>query len=297
MTQRLTSQTLGLAASRPDRAGPPTVGGRRISSLANVVLAMVAVVFLLPLAWLLLAAVDPAASSRTQVPETLTLDHFSAVLTTELTLRPLTNSLLLSTVAGTVTVVASVLAAYPLSRYRLRFGKHFLYTVLFGTSLPITAIMVPVYSLAVRAGVLDSLAATSLFMAGASLPIAIWMTKNFMDAVPVSLEEAARVDGATLLDRIRYIIVPLMRPGLGVVFTFVFVQAWGNFFVPFVLLLSPRKQPAAVTIFTFFGQFGTVAYGQLAAFSLIYTVPVIALYAVVSRGLGGSFAVSSGMKG
>ncbi|RIJ06856.1 carbohydrate ABC transporter permease, partial [Clavibacter nebraskensis] len=78
---------------------------------------------------------------------------------------------------------------------------------------------------------------------------------------------------------------------------FVFIQAWGNFFVPFILLLSPDKQPAAVSIFAFFGQYGSVAYGQLAAFSLVYSVPVIALYVLVSRTLGGSNALAGAVKG
>jgi multiple sugar transport system permease protein len=93
------------------------------------------------------------------------------------------------------------------------------------------------------------------------------------------------------------VVVPLMRPGIGVVFIFVFIQAWGNFFVPFVLLLSPEKQPAAVSIFTFFGQYGSVIYGQLAAFSLLYSVPVIALYVLVTRFSGGSFALAGAVKG
>jgi multiple sugar transport system permease protein len=68
---------------------------------------------------------------------------------------------------------------------------------------------------------------------------------------------------------LRTIVLPLMRLGLGVGFSGVFSQAWGTFVVPFVLLLSEAKQPAAVSIFSFFGQHGAVAYGQLAAFSIL----------------------------
>jgi multiple sugar transport system permease protein len=82
-----------------------------------------------------------------------------------------------------------------------------------------------------------------------------------------------------------------------VVFIFVFIQTWGNFFVPFVLLLSPSKQPAAVSIFSFFGQHGAIAYGQLAAFSILYSVPVLVLYLIVARGTAGSLALSGAMKG
>jgi multiple sugar transport system permease protein len=79
--------------------------------------------------------------------------------------------------------------------------------------------------------------------------------------------------------------------------TIVFIGAWGNFLVPFVLLFSPDKLPAAVSIFSFFGQFGTVAYGQLAAFALLYSLPVVTLYVFVSRVLGGSSAMAGAIKG
>ncbi|NMR19802.1 carbohydrate ABC transporter permease [Cellulomonas fimi] len=284
----------GTTGRTPALAAP----GRRPSRVAaNAVLVLIGVCFLVPLAWLFLSAVDPGASARTSLPDTVSTENFRAVLTADIALRPLLISFVLSLGSATVTVLAAVLASYPLSRYQMRFSKPFLYTVLFGTSLPVTAIMVPVFSLAVRTGLLDSIWATALFMAATSLPMAIWMTKNFMDSVPVSLEEAAWMDGAPAMTALRRIVVPLMRPGLTVVFIYVFMQAWGNFFVPFLLLRSPEKQPAAVTIYQFFGQFGAIDYGQLAAFSLLYSLPVIVLYVIVSRSVGGSFAMSGAVKG
>ena len=267
------------------------------AALSNGILIVIALCFLLPLAWLILASLDPDASYRTQIPANPSFANYAAVLTPGLTFLPLWNSLLLSGGAAVATVVAAVLAAYPLSRYTMRFNKPFMYAILFGTCLPITAIMVPVYSLFVRLNLIDSMPATIFFMAATSLPMAIWMTKNFMDSVPISLEEAAWVDGASAMTALRRVVVPLMRPGLGVVFIFVFIQAWGNFFVPFVLLLSPSKQPAAVSIYSVFGQYGAIAYGQLAAFSVLYSVPVILLYALVSRGMGASFTLSGAIKG
>lgn len=269
----------------------------RAAFVANAVLWLIGLCFVIPLAWLVLASIDTAPSQQTRLPEGFTLDNYLEVLTPERILLPLWNSTLLSTGAAVVTVTVAVLAAYPLSRYRSRFNRPYLYTILFGTCLPITAIMVPVYSLFVRLGMLDNLAAVMFFMAATSLPMAVWMMKNFMDSVPVSLEEAAWVDGAAAMGTLRHIVVPLMRPGIAVVFIFVFIQAWGNFFVPFILLLSPAKQPAAVSVFEFFGQYGTIAYGQLAAFSLLYALPVVALYVIVSKGIGGSFAMQGAVKG
>ncbi|WP_442853121.1 carbohydrate ABC transporter permease [Arthrobacter sp. MA-N2] len=264
---------------------------------ANAALAVIGMCFVLPLAWLLLASVDPHAGYQTRWPQSPSFANFSAVLTPELLFRPLANSFLLSAGTAIVNLAAAVLAAYPLSRYQSRFNKPFLYAILFGTSLPVTAIMVPVYGLFVQLQLLDSMPATIFFMATTTLPMAIWMTKNFMDSVPLELEEAAWMDGASGLATLRRIVLPLMRQGLGVVFIFVFIQAWGNFFVPFILLLSTAKQPAAVSVFSFFGQHGAIAYGELAAFSIVYSVPVLILYAAVARGSGDAFALSGAMKG
>ena len=292
----MTRRTRNRVPVRPRLPGRPATRtpGRLPADLA---LLLIGASFVLPMLWLIFASLDTGAGYRTQVPAAPSLANFAAVITPELLLLPLWNSLLLASGAGAVCLFTAALAAYPLSRFDSRFNRPFLYTILAGTCLPVTALMVPVYGLFVQFKLLDSLLATTVFMAATSLPMAIWMTKNFMDAVPLELEEAAWMDGATGLTALRTIVLPLMRPGLGVVFIFVFIQSWGNFFVPFILLLSPAKQPAAVSVFSFFGQHGAVAYGELAAFSMLYSIPVLALYAVVSRLSGGDSALSGAMRG
>ncbi|MEU5316864.1 carbohydrate ABC transporter permease [Streptomyces sp. NPDC021056] len=264
---------------------------------ADAGLLVVAAAFLLPLAWVLLSSVDPDANLRVKLPDGVTLSHFDAVLTPEITFTPLLNSLLLCGGGTLLTVVCAALAAYPLSRFRSRLNRPFLLTILFATSLPITAIMVPVYALFVQVNLIDTLQGTIFFFAASQLPFAIWLMKNFMDGVPRELEEAAWTDGASPLQSLLRIALPLMGPGVAVVTVFSFVMMWGNFFVPFMLLLTPDQMPAAVSINEFFGNRGMVAYGQLAAFSVIYSTPVILLYVLVARRLGGGFALGGAVKG
>ncbi|MGN6126629.1 MAG: carbohydrate ABC transporter permease [Humibacter sp.] len=271
--------------------------GRGLRVVSNTVLVVIGLCFLLPLLWLLVSSFDGTANLTLKMPAPFTFDNFTSVLTPSLAFGPLWNSVVISFGCAIFTVIAAVLAAYPLSRYRMRINKPFMYGILFGTCLPITAMMVPVYTLFVSLNLLDSLWGTVLFMAATSLPLAIWMMKNCMDSVPISLEEAAWTDGSSMMSTLIRVVVPLMRPGLAVVFIFVFVQAWGNFFIPFVLLLSPDKMPASVSIYQFFGQYGAVAYGKLAAFSLIYSIPVLGLYVVTSRFLGGGSALAGAVKG
>lgn len=264
---------------------------------ADAGLLTVAAAFVLPLAWVVLSSFDPKADLKVRVPDSLTLDNYDKVLTPEITFTPLLNSLLLCGGGTLLTVVCAALAAYPLSRYTSRLNRPFMLTILFATSLPITAIMVPVYALFVQVDLIDTMQGTIFFFAASQLPFAIWLCKNFMDGVPKELEEAAWTDGASPLQSLIRIVIPLMGPGLAVVTVFSFVMMWGNFFVPFMLLLTPEQMPASVSINDFFGNKGTVVYGQLAAFSIIYSTPVILLYVLVSRRLGGGFALGGAVKG
>ncbi|CAL9444785.1 Diacetylchitobiose uptake system permease protein DasC [Streptomyces sp. enrichment culture] len=268
---------------------------RRLAADAGLLVAVAA--FALPLLWVVLSALDPHAGLRVKAPDGLTLDHFDAILTADITFTPLLNSLILCGGATALTVACAALAAYPLSRFRSRLNRPFLLTVLFATSLPITAVMVPVYALFVRVNLIDTMQGTVFFFAASQLPFAIWLMKNFMDGVPRELEEAAWTDGASAAQSLLRIVLPLMGPGVAVVTVFSFVMMWGNFFVPFMLLLTPDQMPASVSINEFFGNRGMVAYGQLAAFSIVYSTPVILLYVLISRRLGGGFALGGAVKG
>ncbi|GLY76097.1 carbohydrate ABC transporter permease [Actinoallomurus iriomotensis] len=282
--------------SRPPRLSTTGPRRRAAAAVAYLVLALVAIAFLLPFGWLFLASVSDQASLKADVPHQLTLRNFADVLTGD-NLHALANSLVLSLGAAVLTLVLAAPAAYPLSRYTRRFGRPILLGLLFATGLPITAILVPVYGLFVQLELLDSIPATTLFLTATGLPMAIWMMKNFMDEVPIALEEAAWVDGASGFRALLRIVLPLMLPGTTVVFTFTFALTWGNFFVPFILLVDPAKQPASVAIYQYFGLHGTASYGLLAAFSILYSLPVVVLYTLVQRVLGNAFALSGGVKG
>jgi multiple sugar transport system permease protein len=268
---------------------------RRLAADAGLL--AVAAAFVLPLAWVILSAVDPHADLSVTVPDGVTWDNFDAVLTDDITFTPLLNSLLLCGGGTVLTVVCAALAAYPLSRFRSRLNRPFLLTILFATCLPITAIMVPVYALFVQVNLIDTMRGTIFFFAASQLPFAIWLMKNFMDGVPKELEEAAWTDGASPLQSLLRIVLPLMGPGVAVVTVFSFVMMWGNFFVPFMLLLTPDQLPASVSVNEFFGNRGMVAYGQLAAFSVVYSTPVVLLYVLIARRLGGGFALGGAVKG
>lgn len=270
---------------------------KRATFIQYIILGLIAVVFILPLLWLLLASIHPSASAGISMPKEPTLANYLAVFTDKDNLQGFANSFYMSILTSLVTVVISMLAAYPLSRYKLRGKAKFLYIILFMTSLPINAILVPVFKMFITFNMQDNLVSIALFMAATNLPYGIWMTKNFMDSVPVTLEEAAKVDGAGAIDVLRKVIMPLMKPGIFTVLIYVFTGVWGNFFTPFILIQSSSKYPAAVRIYQYFQDGGMIEYGRLAAYSVIYMMPCVVLYVFAQKFMSKGFALGGADKG
>lgn len=262
-----------------------------------IVLGLLAIIFALPLLWILVASLDANASQAVKLPDQWTLENYKAVLSSQTNLRAFANGLLISLGQSLLVVLVAGLAAYPLSRYELRYKNIFLYTILFMTSLPITAVMVPVYKMFLTIKLYDKIGGIILFLTATSLPYGIWLMKNFMDNVPIELEEAAWVDGANVMTSIRKIIAPLMFPGICVVLIFTFSGSWGNFFVPYILLQTLEKLPASVTLYQFFGQHGMVVYGQLAAYSALYAIPSLILYVLSQNYMSKGFNMAGAAKG
>ncbi|MDO5663278.1 MAG: carbohydrate ABC transporter permease, partial [Brachybacterium sp.] len=248
---------------------------RSLSAITSVAMLIIGLTFVIPLLWVVLASFNTEASLSVSWPEQWSLGNFQAIWNTETTFRPLWNSILLCGGATILCMTAAVLCAYPFSRYRFAAKRPLLLTIIFSTGLPITAIMIPVYSMFVQVNLIDSMPGAILFLGASALPYAIFLTKGFMDSVPMEIEESAWTEGAGVLRALVSVVLPLMRSGLAVATIFTFVMMWGNFFVPFMLLLSPENLPAAVTLYTFSSQYGQVAYGQLAAFSIFYSLPVV----------------------
>ncbi|MBS6194139.1 MAG: carbohydrate ABC transporter permease [Clostridiales bacterium] len=266
-------------------------------AIPYIILLSIAFVFFLPLLWMIFAAFDPNATQGLTVPKNPSLENFRAVLSNTRNIRGFLNSLLVSLSQTAIVIVCSLLAAYPLSRYNLKAGQKITMGMLFLTSIPITAVMVPVYQLFISLKLVDSQFGTIIFLAASALPYGIWMMKNFLDSVSVELEEAAWIDGASTFGSMIHVVLPLMVPGLFTVAMFTFVGSWGNFFVPLILLQTTEKLPASINIYRFFGEHGAVVYGQLAAYSIMYMLPVFVLYFFSQNYMSKGFSMSGAAKG
>ncbi|MFI6516953.1 carbohydrate ABC transporter permease [Spirillospora sp. NPDC050679] len=245
--------------------------------------------FALPLLWLASAPFDASPEIAVSVPE-FTLRNFRELLDRPQALASLRNSALLAAGTTALVVASAALAAYALSRVRVPGRDALLYLLLLLSSIITgTAAMVPVFLLAFNLHLIDSRLGVVLVLTGGLLPTAIFILKDFTDAAPPSYEEAARVFGATPLQVLRHVVAPVIRPGLATVAVWTAAQVWGDFLMPFLLLRDPDKAPAAVAVYTFYTEGGQPDLRLISTFSLLYALPVVAVYLLVSRRYGMRF--------
>jgi multiple sugar transport system permease protein len=252
--------------------------------------ALLGALFALPLIWFLFAPFNARAELGIAIPDPFTFANFETVFGNAFALRGLLNSLIQS-VGGVILVgIAATLAAYALSRSAIPGKGAVTYVLLlFSSVVSGSAAMVPIFLIISAMGLIDTHVAVILVFAGGLLPTAMFILRDFIDGIPKTYEESAMVAGASPLQAFFDVALPVIRPGIVVVVVWAFVNIWGSFLIPFILLRTDDLMPASVAIYSFYSEAGTPIVTLLAAYSLIYSLPVIGLYLFVSWKFGFRF--------
>ena len=247
--------------------------------------------FVLPLLWLTVAPFNTLATLSIALPDEWTLANFRRVFANTFAIRALVqNSVIQAGGAMILVTIAATLAAYALSRSSIKGSQVITYgLVLFSSVVTGTAAMVPIFLMVHRMGMIDTHLAVILVFTGGLLPAAIFIMRDFVDSIPRSYEESALVAGASPWRVFSDIALPIVRPGMMVIAVWAFVNVWGGFLIPFILLRSPERMPAAVAIYSFYTEAGTPLITLTAAYSLLYTLPVLLLYLFVNWKYGFRF--------
>jgi multiple sugar transport system permease protein len=261
-----------------------------------VFVAVAAVFFALPMAWLVTAPFERVPTLFVQIPSSLTLANFGDVFKDPNAMPSLVNSVIFALATTALVVGLGAPAAYALSRSSVPGRNVLLYVLLLFSSIVTgTAAMVPLFLLVYQLGLIDTYAGVFLVLAGGLLPAGIFILKDFMDSLSPSYEESARVFGASSFQILRDIVLPVARPGLAVVAVWAIVQVWGSFLIPFILLRTPSSSPAAVIVYDFYTEGGQANLRLISAFGLMYSIPVILMYLFVNQRYG--FRFYGGIKG
>ena len=257
-------------------------------------LSFLALIWVSPFAWLFLNAFDPAASGRLAIPHGVTLANFAQALSGDAG-RQFLNSVYIAAGTATLTVIVGIAAAYPLSRLKIPGRNAFLWALVMLRMLPSIGVLVPMYFVSQSMGLLNNIGVT-LGLTILNLPFTLLLLKNFFDTVPVELEEAAYVEGASLWQIVTRIVLPLSRAGIAVVWFFSFTGAWNEFLLPLIFSRTEQSFPMSVGLYAAFGQNGAIEYGFLAAYSIIYAAPAVGVYFLLRRNMNTGFA-GVGVKG
>lgn len=275
-----------------------------LESVATHVALMIAVAFsLYPILWVISIAFSGRRPPEARVLPLLTeptTAHLTSVVSssrdgTWLFGQQLANSLVVSSATALVGVLIAIPTAYALARFRFAGREAGVRTLLATQMFPTVASAIPLYLLLYELGLLNSRTGLTLCYASTSVPFAIFQLRAAFEAIPVDLEEAAMVDGATRFQAFLKVALPAARPAIAVTALFAFMSAYNEYVLAVTLLSKEEMFTLPVLLKSFIGEYKQ-EWEKFAAGSLVVSVPVMALFYVAQRHLVAGLT-SGGVKG
>lgn len=244
-----------------------------------------------PLVWLLSASFKSSQELNSLavnlIPAQWDFSNFSSALERQNLIPAAGNSLLVSVVTMIVTVLLSMPMAYALARLRGRLRAAGTIWILTSQVFPSILIIIPLFLLLRTIQLNDTLLGLILVYVTFTMPFTLWMLQGYVAAIPVELEEAAEMDGATRFTILRRVVLPLLAPGLVATAMFTFVSAWNEFFLALVLLQSPELYTLPIALRSFLGAEGQTQLGPLAAGAVLATIPSLIIFGILQKKLTG----------
>ncbi|WP_372666317.1 carbohydrate ABC transporter permease [Amycolatopsis kentuckyensis] len=242
-----------------------------------------------PLLWLISASVKSSGELNSLtvslLPSEWHWDNYAEALNKQGLVRSAANSLIVALASTALSVVIAVPAAYVLARLKGKIRAAGVGWILVSQVFPVVLIILPLFLILRTLGLADNLAGLTLVHTTYMLPFALWMLQGYVSAIPVELEEAGAMDGASRLTVLRTIVFPLLAPGVVATAMFSFVSSWNEFFFALVLLQSPENYTLPITLNMFVGGEGKVALGPLAAGAVLAAIPSIVFFGILRRKL------------
>ena len=254
---------------------------------------------IIPVYHLFLFAISPrnTATSGRLWPKHPTLQNFAIVFEEKHFYLnhfwlQLGNSVLIAVAVAAITLVVSTSAAFAISRLKLRGGRTVMNLALFTYFIPAAFLAVPMYKTMSNYGLLNNQWSLILAMVTIASPYCIWVLKQASDKLPYELDEAARMDGASPLQLLRLVYLPLMVPSLVAVGTYALLLAWNEYLYAFLLLSNDRSITLAVALGNFLSADDS-PWELLMATGFIYALPPVAIYYAFKRYMVGGLTAGA----
>ncbi|WP_324667898.1 carbohydrate ABC transporter permease [Geochorda subterranea] len=251
-----------------------------------LLLAAMVIVSLGPVAWMVSTAFKPKSETFALptywLPKSPTLDNFVEAWRTQPIGRQFFNSLIVASSTTGLATALAILAGYGVSRFSFGQRDLFLRLILVGQMFPGVLLVLPYFILMRRLGLINTYWALVLAYTSFALPLATWMMRGYMMAVPRELDDAAMVDGCTRLQSLVRVVLPVAKPGIVATMIYTFMVAWSEYLFALVLTTTKHMQLLTVGVGSLLLQYG-IEWNQLMAIGSIAVVPILAIFAFMER--------------
>ncbi len=263
--------------------------GELVFNILTYAIVIAVLIFaLFPLAWTFITSLKPEQDIITAdfhyLPQHVTFDNYVAIWNRSGFTTLITNSAIVTAITLVICMTLGSLAAYSLSRYHFRGRSVIMLFYLVIRMFPVVLLIIPLFIIMRDLKLLDSRFGLALAYSTFLLPLCVWMMKGFFDAIPVDLEDSARIDGCTRLGALFRIALPLARSGLIATAVFIGIGSWNEFLFALMLTTSQGSRTWPVGLQLMIGEF-QLAWGTFSAGGIISIIPIVIFFAFVQRSL------------
>lgn len=227
------------------------------------------------------------------IPQKVSLENFRVLFQESSFLTWLKNTVIFSTVVTFLNVLFAPSAGYVLARERLPGSKFILLSLVSAWVIPWLTVLIPLYVAMSKMGLANTF--TGLILPLAVSPMAIFLSRQYISNIPETIEESAAVDGATKMQTFFRIILPMAKPAIMIVALMTFIQTWGNFIIPLIMITDSAMKVLTVGI-PELQQQGVMNWGVISAASIFGILPVITIFVALNKYFMEGLAMRTGMK-
>jgi len=269
----------------------------RKSLLMWLLLSPLVILILFPFAVMVSTAVKPRVEvlmyPPSWFPSEIRLENFVDMWHATRLGPAVLNSLLVSIAATALCLLVAIPAAYAAARMQFTGRRTFRQFLLVTQMLSPIVLVLGIFRLMAKMGFVDQLPALVLAYVAFNLAFSVWMLQAYFQTIPKELEEAATLDGASTLQRLRLIFLPLAAPAIGITAVFIFIYCWNEFVLAMTLLRTPEKATLTLQTFSLVGGRYQVEWDHVMAATLVASVPVAVIFALLQRSLVSGLTVGA----
>lgn len=254
---------------------------KKIKKMACYVFVIgVCLVSLFPFYWLLNTSLQPLDTLFQFPPRffpSITPAAYLDYIKNSAIMRWMRNSLYVGCISTALSTAFALPAAYSISRFRYRAKPAMIFLVLLTQMLPPVLLSIPIYIIFAKVGLTNTLTVLVIIYTATTMPIGIWFLKGFFDSIPREMEEAAAIDGCSVLKTLFLILLPMLKPGIVATATWSFIIAWDEYLYAYTLVEDNKLWTLSVGLASYMGQYST-PWNEIMMGAVLATLPVVILF-------------------